>query len=169
MPDPGCHADVRQPGAQKPYVLRVDRQGFIMPSKIHDHPDLTIAFLGGSTTECIYVDEDNRFPYLVGRLLERADPPQGQFLQRRPQRQQFPALPQYSAEQGGEPQARHRRHDGKHQRPGHPDVRKDLLEHQSLPVAHPGKTADFQDRGPGPAPGPSIWSGTSPFPTSPGN
>jgi len=56
---------------QKPYVLRVDRQGFIMPAKIHDHPDLTIAFLGGSTTECTYVDEDNRFPYLAGRLLER--------------------------------------------------------------------------------------------------
>ena len=55
---------------QKPFVLRVDRQGFIMPSKVHDHPDLTIAFLGGSTTECTYVDEDNRFPYLVGRLLE---------------------------------------------------------------------------------------------------
>jgi lysophospholipase L1-like esterase len=49
----------------------VDRQGFIMPSKIHDHPDLTLVFLGGSTTECTYVDEDNRFPYLVGRLLER--------------------------------------------------------------------------------------------------
>jgi lysophospholipase L1-like esterase len=56
---------------QKPFVVRVDRQGFIMPAKIHDHPDLTIAFLGGSTTECVYVDEDNRFPYLVGRLLER--------------------------------------------------------------------------------------------------
>jgi lysophospholipase L1-like esterase len=56
---------------QKEYVLRVDRQGFIMPAKIHDRPDLTIAFLGGSTTECTYVDEDNRFPYLVGRLLER--------------------------------------------------------------------------------------------------
>jgi lysophospholipase L1-like esterase len=56
--------------AQKPYVLRVDRQGFIMPSKIHDHPDLTITFLGGSTTECTYVDENLRFPYLAGRLLE---------------------------------------------------------------------------------------------------
>jgi hypothetical protein len=56
---------------QKPYVIRVDRQGFIMPSKIHDRPDLTIVFLGGSTTECIYVDEANRFPYLVGHLLER--------------------------------------------------------------------------------------------------
>jgi hypothetical protein len=56
---------------EKPYVLRVDRQGFIMPSKIHEHPDLTIAFLGGSTTECTYVDENLRFPYLAGRLLEQ--------------------------------------------------------------------------------------------------
>jgi len=56
---------------QKPYRLRVDRQGFIMPAKIHDRPDLSIVFLGGSTTECVYVDEDNRFPYLSGRLLER--------------------------------------------------------------------------------------------------
>ena len=55
---------------QKPYVLRVDRQGFIMPSKIHEHPDLTLAFLGGSTTECTYVDENLRFPYLAGRLIE---------------------------------------------------------------------------------------------------
>ena len=56
---------------QKPFMLRVDRQGFIMPAKIHDHPDLTIAFLGGSTTECVYVMEPDRFPYLAGRLLER--------------------------------------------------------------------------------------------------
>jgi lysophospholipase L1-like esterase len=55
---------------QKPYVLRVDRQGFIMPSKVHEHPDLTMVFLGGSTTECTYVDENLRFPYLAGRLLE---------------------------------------------------------------------------------------------------
>jgi hypothetical protein len=57
---------------QKPYVVRVDRQGFIMPANIHDRPDLVIAFLGGSTTECTYVSEDSRFPYLVGRLLENA-------------------------------------------------------------------------------------------------
>jgi lysophospholipase L1-like esterase len=56
---------------QKEYVLRVDRQGFIMPSKVHEHPDLTLAFLGGSTTECTYVEEDNRFPYLTGRLIEK--------------------------------------------------------------------------------------------------
>jgi lysophospholipase L1-like esterase len=28
-------------------------------------------FLGGSTTECMFVDEDHRFPYLVGKILER--------------------------------------------------------------------------------------------------
>jgi lysophospholipase L1-like esterase len=56
---------------QKPYVLRVDRQGFIMPSRIHAHPDLTLVFLGGSTTECVYVDEKDRFPYLAGRLIEQ--------------------------------------------------------------------------------------------------
>jgi lysophospholipase L1-like esterase len=57
--------------APESFVVRVDRQGFIMPAKIHDHPDLTIAFLGGSTTECVYVMEPDRFPYLAGRLLER--------------------------------------------------------------------------------------------------
>jgi lysophospholipase L1-like esterase len=54
----------------KKFTMRVDRQGFIMPSKVHDHPDLTLAFLGGSTTECTYVEEENRFPYLTGRLIE---------------------------------------------------------------------------------------------------
>jgi hypothetical protein len=56
---------------QKDYVLRVDRDGFIMPSKIHEHPDFVIVFLGASTTECTWVDETNRFPYLVGRFLEK--------------------------------------------------------------------------------------------------
>ncbi len=56
---------------QKKFVVRVDRQGFIMPSRVHEHPDLVLAFLGGSTTECIYVEEHNRFPYLAGRLLEQ--------------------------------------------------------------------------------------------------
>jgi hypothetical protein len=56
---------------QKTYVLRVDQDGFIMPSKIHAHPDFVIVFLGASTTECTWVDEENKFPYLVGRLLEK--------------------------------------------------------------------------------------------------
>ncbi|HUT03128.1 MAG TPA: SGNH/GDSL hydrolase family protein [bacterium] len=55
---------------QKQYILRTDDDGFIMPSKRHDHPDLTLVFLGGSTTECVYVNEEMRFPYLAGHVLE---------------------------------------------------------------------------------------------------
>ncbi|WP_176722507.1 SGNH/GDSL hydrolase family protein [Candidatus Thiosymbion oneisti] len=55
---------------KKEYRFEIDRDGYLYPSRIHDKPDLTIIFLGGSTTECLYVDENNRFPYLVGRLLE---------------------------------------------------------------------------------------------------
>jgi len=56
---------------QKAYKLEIDDQGYISPSVIHSDPDLSIIFLGGSTTECIYIDEDQRFPYLTGRLLEK--------------------------------------------------------------------------------------------------
>lgn len=56
---------------RKEYPFRVDGHGFIMPSKVHDKPDLTMIFLGGSTTACHYVGEENRFPYLAGRLLEQ--------------------------------------------------------------------------------------------------
>ncbi len=55
---------------QKEYRFEIDKHGFIYPSIIHDDPDLSIIFLGGSTTECIYVDADKRFPNLVGRHLE---------------------------------------------------------------------------------------------------
>lgn len=54
----------------KDYILRVDSNGFIKPSKLYNEPDKSIVFLGGSTTESVYVDEKNRFPYLVGRMLE---------------------------------------------------------------------------------------------------
>ena len=53
------------------YLLRVDNDGFIEPSKKYANPDMSIVFLGGSTTECRYVSEDHRFPYLAGVLLEQ--------------------------------------------------------------------------------------------------
>jgi hypothetical protein len=56
----------------KEYRMEIDDNGFIYPSKIHDHPDVTIVFLGGSTTQCTFVEEENRFPYFTGRLLEAA-------------------------------------------------------------------------------------------------
>lgn len=56
---------------QQNYKFRTDSNGYIMPSKIHSDPDLTIAFLGGSTTECLFVQEENRFPNLSVRLIEK--------------------------------------------------------------------------------------------------
>ena len=52
------------------YELRIDHAGFIWPSLVHAKPDFEIVFLGGSTTECMYVRPATRFPHLVGRLLE---------------------------------------------------------------------------------------------------
>ncbi len=55
----------------KKYRFDIDKNGFIVPSKIYEHPDKVIAFLGGSTTECMFVDADHRFPYVVGQILGR--------------------------------------------------------------------------------------------------
>jgi hypothetical protein len=54
----------------KKYKLRIDKNGFIIPSERYLHPDISLVFLGGSTTVCHYLDEDLRFPYLTGNLLE---------------------------------------------------------------------------------------------------
>jgi lysophospholipase L1-like esterase len=56
---------------RKEYRFRTDEEGFIMPARSHQRPDLTLVFLGGSTTACFYVDEEQRFPYLAGQLLEK--------------------------------------------------------------------------------------------------
>jgi hypothetical protein len=54
----------------KKYNLRIDKNGFIIPSEKYLHPDISLVFLGGSTTVCHYIDENLRFPYLTGVLLE---------------------------------------------------------------------------------------------------
>ena len=55
---------------QKPYRVRTDANGFILPyHQYATRPDLKVIFLGASTTACIYVDEDSRYPYLAGELL----------------------------------------------------------------------------------------------------
>lgn len=51
-------------------IVRTDERGYILPSKRFADPDLTLAFLGGSTTECAAVTEELRFPALVSALLE---------------------------------------------------------------------------------------------------
>lgn len=50
-------------------LLRTDSRSYILPSAVHDDPDCTIAFLGGSTTECRAVAEPLRFPASVASQL----------------------------------------------------------------------------------------------------
>ncbi len=52
------------------YPFRVDYNGFLLPHNNYDNPDHNIVFIGGSTTECMYVTEDKRFPYLTGQIIE---------------------------------------------------------------------------------------------------
>lgn len=56
---------------KKAYRLRTDSKGFIIGPDDIDHPvdPVNIIFFGGSTTECFFVDEDKRFPYLAGKIL----------------------------------------------------------------------------------------------------
>ena len=59
---------------QKPYRLRTDINGLIVgPEQALDNNSAEIIFFGGSTTECMYVDEPFRFPYLVGEQLVRSN------------------------------------------------------------------------------------------------
>jgi hypothetical protein len=52
------------------YSLSIDEHGFIEPSIRHAEPDFEIAFIGGSTTECLYLRPGERFPARAGQLLE---------------------------------------------------------------------------------------------------
>lgn len=56
--------------AEPRVLFRSDEIGYITPSNQFANPDYTIAFLGGSTTECRYVKENLRFPALVSDLLK---------------------------------------------------------------------------------------------------
>ena len=56
---------------KKNYLLRVDENGFIMPSEKYSNPDISLVFLGDSVTAELLVDEEKRFPYLSGVLLEK--------------------------------------------------------------------------------------------------
>jgi lysophospholipase L1-like esterase len=56
---------------QQPQVaFRTNARGYIEPAIRFPAPDFTVAFLGGSTTECTYVDENMRFPARASILLE---------------------------------------------------------------------------------------------------
>lgn len=56
---------------QKDFLMRTNEDGFIVGPKdfINTKDKVRIIFFGGSTTECMYVEEDRRFPYLVSQKL----------------------------------------------------------------------------------------------------
>ena len=49
--------------------FRIDAEGYIEPSRQFDAPEFTLAFQGGSTTECMVVQEDLRWPNRVSAEL----------------------------------------------------------------------------------------------------
>ncbi len=53
----------------RPSRFRTDGRSYILPSFQHEDPDLTVAFLGASTTENIAVEEGSRFHAVVADLL----------------------------------------------------------------------------------------------------
>jgi lysophospholipase L1-like esterase len=50
--------------------FRTDARGYVEPTRQHDDAELTLAFQGGSTTECLVVQEDLRWPNRVAVELE---------------------------------------------------------------------------------------------------
>tara|TARA_B110000003_G_C16604618_1_gene517011 strand:+ start:181 stop:1344 length:1164 start_codon:yes stop_codon:yes gene_type:complete len=74
MPDNG-YIEQTQGLEQKEYRLRTNNQGFIIGERdtVKKSDAVDIIFFGGSTTECKYVEEDKRFPYLVADKLEKKD------------------------------------------------------------------------------------------------
>ncbi len=58
------------PGQDQSEVrFRTDARSYILPSERHPDAIATVVFMGGSTTECVAVHEDKRFPALVSSLL----------------------------------------------------------------------------------------------------
>ena len=53
----------------KAFSFATDNNGFLLPSLVHDNAEFTLAFIGGSTTESMYVDSEKRFHYLIGKAL----------------------------------------------------------------------------------------------------
>jgi len=59
-------------GLEPVYSLSTDSEGFIEPARRRKPADVSIVFLGGSTTECMYVRPESRFPHLAARMLGAA-------------------------------------------------------------------------------------------------
>jgi hypothetical protein len=56
---------------KKKYKLTVNNDGFITPKQNLHNKSVDVIFLGGSTTETLFVEENQRFPVLVGELMSQ--------------------------------------------------------------------------------------------------
>lgn len=56
---------------RKPVRMRTDANGFILPHGGGAESKNRVVFLGGSTTECSWLQETNRWPFLAGEALAR--------------------------------------------------------------------------------------------------
>ncbi len=67
--------DRKNNSLNKKYKLLTDNYGFIVGSSVTNIDNkaekIDYIFLGGSTTENIFVEQDNRFPYKVGLILNK--------------------------------------------------------------------------------------------------
>lgn len=52
------------------YLVVTDSDGCIRPSNLHDEPDVSIVFLGGSTTEGVLIEAGKRWPERTVALIE---------------------------------------------------------------------------------------------------
>jgi hypothetical protein len=54
----------------KEYTAKLDSSAFIQSETLLPDAKTNIVFIGGSTTECFFVDDTLRFPSLVGKMLQ---------------------------------------------------------------------------------------------------
>lgn len=55
---------------KKKVKIRTDKDGLLLPSKVHSNADKEVFFIGASTILTLTIEEKKRLPYLTGRILE---------------------------------------------------------------------------------------------------
>jgi lysophospholipase L1-like esterase len=61
-------------GGRPSFLLRTDEDGYLLPKQFGSgKKKITLLFLGGSTTETLYVREDLRWPALTGKLIAQEE------------------------------------------------------------------------------------------------
>jgi hypothetical protein len=70
LPPPKGYLTCTEGLEDRVYRMKLDADGFIEPSRVHDAPALTVEVFGGSTTECLFMSPEDRFTFVAGRVVE---------------------------------------------------------------------------------------------------